>query len=314
MAEKDSLAYLFENVHIYEHKVFDFFEENENGNYFVTNENINKILEYLGLIGTKNLITTCIFCEEHFPFKFNTRMTYQNGELCNGLLIGQRIIPGSGWFDVYFRIEDFRKLDCYEFPKKAVYKFSAMYLDYYFSCANKESHIYSMRLFIYLYDDKVHVEKIGQFPENVHLTDKKSSYFQNILRKFDAYIDYKNAEKSNDYGLSAGAYDYLRRVYEKMINYYLPKDFDDKARAKEKIDEVKDKFHPEIKGFLKPLYETLSLGVHQLTDAECKDHYENLKAVIDIQLEYIKEQEEMSKQIKESARTLNFLKEKYSKK
>lgn len=298
---------------MWSHKEFDFFEQKENGNYIVSEENINKILQYLGLLKSGNLITSCIFCEERFPFTCYTKMIYDDGDSARGLLIGQRFIPNSGWHEVYFKINDFRKLDCYEFPQNAICNFSLLYLDYYFLCKNEKSHTYTMRMLIFLCDGKVNIRKIGQFPENNFLNEKKSSYYSNILRRFDAYLDYKNAEKSNDYGLSAGAYDYLRRVFEKMIDFYLPKDFMEKTRVKDKIGEVKNNFHPEIKCFLKPLYEALSLGIHQLKDAECKEYYEDLKAVIDIQLQYIKEQDEMMKQIKDSSSALATLKEKYNK-
>ena len=63
-----------------------------------------------------------------------------------------------------------------------------------------------------------------------------------------------------------------------------------------KIDAVKDKFDPRIKGLLKNLYGILSKSIHELDEDQSKEYYIYLKTVIDMQLEYMNSEEEKEKQ------------------
>jgi hypothetical protein len=98
----------------------------------------------------------------------------------------------------------------------------------------------------------------------------------------------------------AGAYTYLRRVYEKQLNYYVDKDkptlTDD--RTETKIKAVKGNFDSRIHEHLKNLYSILSIGIHELDEEESKEYYEFLKAMIDMQLQYEKSKDEEEKQTK----------------
>lgn len=161
------------------------------------------------------------------------------------------------------------------------------------------------------YEGQVTIQKVGQFPQTTLLAERKSVLYKSVLRRInDSFIDYSNAEKSKANGLVVGAYDYLRRVFENMINYYLKKNniiLSDNPRAKEKIKAVEFEFNSKIRKFLAPLYGALSIGIHELSEEECQKHYEQLKAIIDIQLEYIKENDDMEKQLSESSKALNEL-------
>ena len=66
-----------------------------------------------------------------------------------------------------------------------------------------------------------------------------------------------------------------------------------------KIDSVKEKFDPRVRKLIKNLYGILSKSIHELDEEDSKDFYEKLKAVIDMQLEYIFTEEEKEKQSKE---------------
>ena len=66
-----------------------------------------------------------------------------------------------------------------------------------------------------------------------------------------------------------------------------------------KIDAVKDKFDPRVQKLLKNLYGILSISIHELDEDESKEYYSYLKAVIDMQLEYIKSETDKDNQSKE---------------
>lgn len=123
--------------------------------------------------------------------------------------------------------------------------------------------------------------------------------YKNFLNKIDAYEDYKKADLSNADHFYVGAYAYLRRIFEKMIIYYLGDIELKDDHMDTKIDAVKDSFDPRVKKMLKNLYGILSISIHELDEEESKEYYTYLKAVIDMQLEYIKSEDEKDKQSKD---------------
>lgn len=72
-----------------------------------------------------------------------------------------------------------------------------------------------------------------------------------------------------------------------------------------KIDAVKDKFDPRVQNLLKNLYGILSISIHELDEDESKEYYSYLKAVIDMQLEYIKSETDKDNQSKELSDVLS---------
>ena len=73
----------------------------------------------------------------------------------------------------------------------------------------------------------------------------------------------------------------------------------------EKIDAVKDNFDPRVNKMLKNLYGILSISIHELDEEQSKEYYTYLKAVIDMQLEYVKSEDEKNKQSKDLEGILN---------
>ena len=72
-----------------------------------------------------------------------------------------------------------------------------------------------------------------------------------------------------------------------------------------KIEAVKDKFDPRVRNLLKNLYGILSKGIHELDEEECKEYYQYLKTIIDMQLEYMNTEREKEKQTKELEGIIN---------
>lgn len=308
--EKNNVTKLFEEVNLYEVKKINLYTKVDETFSRITDEDLTSFLDYLGLIGTNKLITDCVWCEGHFPFSFKHDFKEFDTNIYS-ICVGKN---GNG-DRLYLNLDN----PSYIRQKIATNTIQTQLftVDYYFSCTNDTHHHYFMKLFICLGLDGASIIKIGQFPENSSIGHFVSEEYKKELRKInDSYIDYKNSERSFRHGLYVGAYDYLRRVYEKMIDYYLAKRsvvLDSNSKTQEKIKAIKTCFDNKIQDFLYPLYSALSAGIHKMTEEECKENYNELKTVIDIQLQYIKSETELELQINKSKTALEKLNTKYKK-
>jgi len=306
--EKNNITYLFENVSLYEDKKFNLYANIDETFSYIDKDNLNEIIKYLGLSNNGKLISDCIWCDGHFPFnlEIETRNFYQSTD---------RLYLGR---DASF-IQDFFDFKSPEILNHRILNSSIedqiITIDYHFVCTNNQYHEYCMKILLIKVENQIIIKKIGQYPENIALGRYDSETYNKILREFDdSYVDYQNSEKSYRRGLYVGAIEYLRRVFEKMIKFYLSKNsivIDKKANMKDKIKTVKEYFDDQIQESLYPLYSALSAGVHTMPEEDCKKHYDHLKVIIDIQLQHIKSQEELNDKINKSKQSLDDIKVKY---
>lgn len=320
--ETNNISRLFNEFSLFEEKEFIIVENYDSEKKVGTLNTgiLLEIMDFLGISNDEKLITKCIFCKKEFPFNYSLNCTSYEYQKQNGYIkLGDFFNKTTGithYVNIYFnssenfsvnRINDFKTSNQIQF----------CFLDYLFYCTNKQYHEYAMKLLVIYHGGKMIIKKIGQFPENTLLKVYKSNEYKNILRRFnDSYIDYQNSEKSFASGLYSGSYAYLRRVYENMINYYLKKnniEIEKNMNAKGKIKYVEHEFCEDIRQLLSPLYSVLSIGIHQLKEEECKENYIELKAIIDMQLVYIKMLDEKEKQLKSSELTIKNMMNKYSK-
>lgn len=173
------------------------------------------------------------------------------------------------------------------------------YIEYYFTCTNNDKHKYIMMISIELKDGKFIVRKIEQNPPMLTVKGFDFDKYKKFLDKINAYDDYKKADLCNSDHFYVGAYAYLRRIFEKMIVFYLGDIELKDDHMDTKIDAVKDNFDPRVKKILKNLYGILSISIHELDEEQSKEYYTYLKAVIDMQLEYKKSEDEKDKQSKD---------------
>lgn len=269
------------------------------------------IQDYLGLLRNEKLITKCIDCDKTFPFTYKIQLTnykYHSDLIYLGYV--------EGFQGLYLKVSENINFKDYLIIND-LKENQTTFLDYYFTCSNDYEHNYKMSFIINIDNYNLKITKIGQYLEYRILGNYTCDNYKNILRKLgDSYLDYRSAEKSFKYGLYVGAYDYLRRAYKKIINYYLKKnkiDVSNYSRVTEKIDSIKSKFDSEIRDLLVPLYSIFSVGVHSLKEEECKEYFYELKTVIDLQLQYEKVSDERKDKLRESSNVLNELKEKNSK-
>ena len=301
-----NLESIFNDTSLYSKKEFKLFSL-EDDEYVYNEEEAKKMIEYLGF-KTRKIITTCNKCKKEFPFdvdlkciKFfsnlNNTTNYMQvtKDFPNGLSGRIDISDGKIWIVMP------------PYSKEYLLEYNKWYLEYEFTCTNNSHHRYLMILSIEQKLDTFIVKKIGQDPSMLDVHGYDFDKYTKQLEKIKAYEDYKKADLSKADHFYVGAYAYLRRIFEKMINRYIRDNnikLDD-DHVETKIKAVKDYFDPRIKDMLKNLYGILSKSIHELDEEQSRAYYDYLKAVIDIQLEYEFTEAEKEKQTKELNSVLN---------
>lgn len=301
-----SIEEIFNNESLYSKKEFKLFTlDSEKYNY-----NEDKALEmndYLGL-KVKKIVTTCNKCKKEFPFDVEKK--------CIGFLTDINQATESMEVTEYFQNAPSGRIDINSghlwggmppYPKDKLLNYNKWYIEYQFTCTNNPTHKYLMILSIEQKLDTFIIKKVGQDPSMLDVHGYNFDKYKKQLERLDAYEDYKKADLSKTDQFYVGAYAYLRRIFEKMLNRYLKKynikTEDDHVETK--IKTVKEYFDPRIKDMLKNLYGILSKSIHELDENQSKNYYDYLKAVIDIQLEYEFTEAEKEKQTKELNSVLN---------
>lgn len=284
---------------MYSKETFTILSKQDQLIYKIDKMELMRFFKYINT-DTGKIITNCIWCNKEFSFNYNCNTYLMDSEdyirECSDIRIafpegdGLKISLTNGhiWGFVNQQIlqEDLIERN--------------YYLTYYISCNNNPTHLYSLNLLVRVQKDKLIVTKVGQYPTMLSVKGFDFDKYKKQLKRYDAYEDYKNADLSMANNFHAGAYTYLRRVYEKQLNYYVEKDKPvlTDNRTETKIKAVKSNFDPRIHEHLNNLYSILSIGIHELDEEESKDYYEYLKAMIDMQLQYEKAKDEEDKQTK----------------
>ena len=290
-----NLDYLFNEEPLYTKEEFKVFELKEN-KYTLNEEELQRFNKYIG-INKNKIITFCHKCKKEFPFNVEKRYFEDINRNMSVLMLTKDFgnAPG-GRFDcksgtVYGAMPPY--------AKEYLLDNEIWYVEYCMKCTNNYSHKYFLMISIELKGGIFIVRKIGQNPSMLTVKGFDFDKYKKILERINAYEDYKKADMSNAEQFYVGAYAYLRRIFEKMIYYYIgdKKIVDD--HMDKKIEAVKDEFDPRVRKLLKNLYGILSVSIHELDEEQSKEYYEYLKAIIDMQLEYMNTEEEKSKQSKE---------------
>lgn len=295
---EQGIDYLFNEVSLYTKEFFNVFELKEN-KYEYNQDEFFRFLYYIGIAQDK-LITYCHKCKKEFPFDVEKELFEFNQEakyvrpymyICkNGGQFGLPKIDMSNGI-----IEGLQP----PYDKENLDNGKIWYIEYFLTCTNIKTHKYMMMISIELKDGKFIVRKIGQNPSMLTVKGFDFDKYKKFLDKINAYEDYKKADLCNSDHFYVGAYAYLRRIFEKMIKFYLgDKELKD-DHMDTKIDAVKENFDPRVNKMLKNLYGILSISIHELDEEESKEYYTYLKAVIDMQLEYVKSEDEKDKQSKD---------------
>jgi hypothetical protein len=129
------------------------------------------------------------------------------------------------------------------------------------------------------------IQKVGQFPSFADIANDESKQYRDILSKEDA-AEFHKAIGLAAHGVGIGAYVYIRRIFERLIQNRFAEFKDkegwseaefEKLRMAERIEFLKDHL-PEFLVKNKKLYGILSLGIHELNEADCLGFFSVIRA------------------------------------
>ncbi len=175
-----------------------------------------------------------------------------------------------------------------------------------FSCSMDESH----KLDYVVVTDGNEMKKIGQYPSVADLSFPELKQYRKILSSDDER-EIKRAVGLHAQGIGIGAFVYLRRVFERIIdmakdnaikNNAINIDEYTKAHVDERIKMLKD-YLPKTLVESTAFYGVVSKGIHELSEDECLAFFPVLKDFIFMivrQWEQLRKDEETEKSIKDS--------------
>ena len=306
------LSNFFNDIPLYTKEKFEIFILAEDKKNYLLDENeLNRFINFLGLNQNK-IITYCHKCKKEFPFN-----------------ISKSLMTDESPYDLILTDFNFNSMD--NRVKFISLNINTGYLDnelstitkdllvnktdyiyYECKCTNDESHKYMMLASIISCDGVFTVTKVGQNPSMLTIKGFDFDVYKKQLSDFNAYEDYKKADLCNANQYYVGAYAYLRRIFEKMVLKFCEGVPLKDNHIDTKIEATKDQFDPRIRDMLVNLYDILSKSIHELDEDVGKQYYEYLKAVIEMQLEFLKTEYEKNKQTKKLESTLNKIKSSFS--
>ncbi|MCA1549963.1 hypothetical protein I6F36_24330 [Bradyrhizobium sp. BRP19] len=148
-------------------------------------------------------------------------------------------------------------------------------------CTRFNSH----RVVFYYLIEKEAIQKIGQFPSFADIAIDESKDYSKLLNRADR-AEFHKAIGLASHGVGIGAFVYLRRIFERLIQsrFFEYKDLEGwdetafrAARMGDKIEMLKDHL-PQFLVENRRIYSIVSLGVHQLSENECLKFFPILKA------------------------------------
>ncbi|SFU49019.1 hypothetical protein SAMN05216480_10536 [Pustulibacterium marinum] len=164
-----------------------------------------------------------------------------------------------------------------------------------FSCArtNGKEDRHTLIYCLKIIEDSIVI--IGRYPSIADTSLDFKKY-----KKIDKSLpsEFNLATGLHSHGVGAGAYVYLRRILEKYIIY--PKLNEEQKKLqffKEKLQAIKDQL-PKLLVETPEMYSVLSLGIHELSEEECKKYYKPLESailfILNEELSNIEQKERMS--------------------
>lgn len=286
---------VFNKESLYSKKEFKLFVLDED-KYNYDESDAKEMFKYIGIENNK-IVTLCNKCNKEFPFDIEKKLLgfFDSLKQTTSYMSITRSKAPGGRIDI--------KNGCIwgeqpPYPKTLLNEYGKWYIEYQLTCTNDSNHKYLMIISIEQRTDTFIVKKIGQDPSMLSVHGFDFEKYKEQLTKINAYDDYKKADLSNAEHFYVGAYAYLRRIFEKMLNNYIK---ENNVTLKDehvdtKIKAVKDCFDSRIKDLLKNLYGILSKSIHELDEEQSKEYYQYLKSIIDIQLEFEFTENEKNKQ------------------
>ena len=257
----------------------------------------------------QNIFVPCLDCEREIPFSYKVaRMSDENdvdprntsiilgwerSSVCNDLCIGFKIDgeESSFYHEKPTEFESFKPSDYLK------------YICYHFTCSKNPEHHYEMLLSIMVKDGSVTVTKIGQTPLPYQLISGPSAQYERLLEKFDAKQDFRNAKRAQSEGLYIGALIYLRRVFEKMIDY-ANKEAGNEGHEGDKMEDrirlAKAYIEPRVYSKMNGLWQLVSENIHNRDEKRAEEDYRHVEALLTFQLHFMKTEKEKDRMLEEA--------------
>lgn len=160
-----------------------------------------------------------------------------------------------------------------------------------FKCSRNEKHIIQFILFT---DNQNVSYKIGQFPSMADLAIAEIQKYHNVLGK-EKFREFSRAVGLLSHGVGIGAFVYLRRIFEGLVEEAHIEAMKDESWDEENYtrphigmnDKIKmlKKYLPDFLVENTKIYAILSKGIHELNEDECKDYFGVIKAGIELILD-----------------------------
>ena len=227
----------------------------------------------------------------------------------------------NGFFEVeqFEGTLDFHCLECRQHSvftvRKNNYSTNCYYTNYIFSlqfaCSRNASH---RALFLFRAHKGI-IEKIGQFPSLADLALPDLRKYRPILGE-TRFKELTRAIGLTTHGVGVGAFVYLRRIFESLIEQAHQSAVSDqgwdedtfvRARMDEKIGMLKEHL-PKFLVENRSLYGILSVGVHTLSEEDCLAAFPAVRLAIELILDDLLEEHERQSKLKEAAQSLASLK------
>ncbi len=195
-------------------------------------------------------------------------------------------------------------------PPPSEYYASNRFFVVSFHCTREPSHLIR---YCFVVQDST-VTKIGQYPSIADLENAHLQKYREVLSK-EKYRELNRAVGLTTHGVGIGAFVYLRRIFEDLleearVSASSAASWDNNKFTSSHIDEKILLLKDHLPQFLvenRKLYAILSLGIHELTEAECLKYFSVVKLAIELILDEKLRQKEAQSKISEASKALGDL-------
>lgn len=175
-------------------------------------------------------------------------------------------------------------------------------------CTRVESHL--MQFSVYIMRDKLF--KIGQYPSIADISMPDLRKYREVLSK-DKYKELNRGVGLITHGVGVGAFVYLRRIFEDLIEESHIKlstsvGWDEEIFQRSRMDEKIELLKSSLPSFLvesKKLYSILSKGIHELTEDECLEYFPTVKLGVELILDEKLEEKRRHDKIEQARKSIS---------
>jgi hypothetical protein len=179
-----------------------------------------------------------------------------------------------------------------------------------FACTRDENH----RMYFHFQIHNLAFMKIGQYPSIADLASFDIVKYRNILGNQN-YHEFIKAIGLHAHGVGIGAFVYLRRIFEGLIEeaHQIAKqdcNWDEGTYGKSRVADKIALLQNHLPSFLvenKVLYSIMSKGIHDLSEQECLSYFTSIKIAIELILDEKIERAERQKKLDAAKKNISII-------